>query len=309
MQQTSIRLFSATLLLFALPLGAQDWTGRSRIRGKVTEETGQPVVGATVTLTLREAGPAPIKSDENGEWSYLGLARGTGLGHGEFEGYVPRETEVPLQERDKAKTPVEMTLRAVTPEMLAQANPAVAHIETGNALLAEEKPAEARAEYEMALESIDPDSHAYVYLTIARTYYLEDNLEQTEATLRKALELEPDNVDGLKLMSNLLISAGRESEAQEFMARLPETDRLPADAYLNVGIELYNNGDLDAALVKFEEAAASYPEEPSVYYYRGLVYVAQGNNDPAAADFRKLLELEGEGPRAEEAREFLKYLE
>lgn len=309
MHQTTIRLVSAILVLFALPLGAQDWTGRSRIRGVVTDDSGQALVGATVTLTLRGAGPAPFQADDKGEWSYLGLSRGDWLVHVEFEGYVPKEIEVPVQERDKAKTPVELTLRALTPEMVAEANPAVAHIETGNALLAEQKPAEARAEYEMALESIDPDSHAYVYLTIARTYYLEDDLEQTEATLRKALELEPDNVDGLKLMSNLLISAGRESEAQEFMARLPETERLPADAYLNVGIELYNNGDLDSALVKFEEAADSYPEEASVYYYRGLVLLAQGKNDPAAADFRKLLELESEGPRAEEAREFLKYLE
>ncbi|MEJ2086644.1 MAG: tetratricopeptide repeat protein [Acidobacteriota bacterium] len=134
-------------------------------------------------------------------------------------------------------------------------------------------------------------------------------MEQTEATLRKVLELEPDNVDGLKLLSNLLISSGREAEAQEFMARLPEGERLPADAYLNVGIELYNNGDLDGALTEFEEAAELYPEDPQVYYYRGLVLIAQGKSELAAADFRKLLELETEGPRADEAREFLKYLE
>ena len=161
----------------------------------------------------------------------------------------------------------------------------------------------------MALETIDPDSHAYVYLTIARTYYLEDDLEQTESTLRTALELEPDNVDGLKLMSNLLISAGRESEAREFMARLPEGEELPADAYLNVGIELYNTGDLDGALIEFDGAAKSYPDEGQVYYYRGLVLIAQGENDLAAADFKKQVELQPEGPQAEEAREFLKYLE
>lgn len=309
MQHKTIRLFLAALLIYALPAIAQDWTGRARMRGKVVDEAGQPVVGATVILKLNEGGPKPIQTNEKGEWAYLGMASGSWVVLVEMEGYVPAEAEIPVRQADKGKTLVNMTLREVTPEMVAQANPAVAHIEAGNTFLQEDKPAEARAEYEMALETLNADSHAYVYLTIARTYYLEGNMEQTEVSLRKVLELEPNNVDGLKLLSNLLISSDREAEAQEFMARLPEGEELPADAYLNVGIDLYNNGDLDAALVEFEEAAKLYPDEPLVYYYRGLVLVAQAKNDLAAADFRRLLELESEGPRAEEAKEFLKYLE
>jgi Tfp pilus assembly protein PilF len=175
-------------------------------------------------------------------------------------------------------------------------------------LLGEGKPAEARAEYEAALEDLTEDSRVQVLLPIARTYYLEDNMEQTEATIRQALELEPDNVDALKLISNLLITEGRADEAEEFIARLPEGEHLPADAYLNPGIDLYNQGDLEGALAKFESAAASYPDNALVYYYRGLVLVAQGKNELAAADFRKLLELEPEGDKAAEAKEFLKYL-
>ena len=309
MRPTTIRLLSLALLICAAPALAQDWTGRARMRGKVVNEAGEPIVGATVTLKLGEEGPEALVTNQKGEWAYLGLASGNWIILVEMEGYVPAEAEIPLQQSDKGKTPLVMTLRELTPEMMAQANPAVAHLEAGNAFLLEGKPAEARAEYELALETLAPESHAYVYLTIARTYYLEENMEQTEATLRKVLELEPDNIDGLKLLSNLLISSGREAEAQEFMARLPEGERLPADAYLNVGIELYNSGDLDGALVEFEEAAELYPEDPQVYYYRGLVLIAQGKNELAAADFRQLLELETEGPRADEAREFLKYLE
>ena len=284
MRHKTIRLFAAALLVCVLPAIAQDWTGRARMRGNVVDEAGQPVVGAMVTLKLREGGPEPLVTDNKGEWAYLGLASGSWIILVEMEGYVPAEAEIPLRQADKGKTPVIMTLRALTPEMLAQANPAVAHLEAGNAFLAEEKPAEARAEYEAALETLDAESHAYVYLTIARTYYLEKNLELTEATLRKVLELEPDNVDGLKLLSNLLISSGRETEAQEFMARLPEGEELPADAYLNVGIDLYNSGDLDGALVEFDEAAGLYPDDPQVYYYRGLVLIAQGYTVLEAAD-------------------------
>ncbi len=306
MQHKTIRLFFAALLICALPAIAQN---KARMRGKVVDEAGQPIVGATVTLRIGEDGPEPFTTDEKGDWAYLGLISGTWVVLVEMEGYVPTEAEIPLKQIDRGQTPINMTLREITPEMLGQANPAIAHLEAGNAFLQENKATEARAEYEAALETLDAESHAYVYLTIARTYYLEENMDETEVVLRKVLELEPDNVDGLKLLSNLLISSGREAEAQEFMARLPEGEKLPADAYLNVGIDLYNSGDLDAALVEFEAATGLYPDEPLVYYYRGLVLVAQGKNDLAAADFRRLLELESEGPRAEEAKEFLKYLE
>ena len=309
MQHKTILLTAIALLILVVPALAQDWTGRARMRGKVLNEAGEPIVGATVNLKLDGAGPDPLTTNAKGEWAYLGMASGSWIVLVEMEGFVPAETEIPLRQADKGKDQIVMTLRELTPEMLGQANPAVAHLEAGNAFLQENKPAEARAEYEAALETLDPESHAYVYLTIARTYYLEENMEQTEATLRKVLELEPENVDGLKLLSNLLISSGRETEAQEFMARLPEGEALPADAYLNVGIELYNSGDLESALVEFNEVAELYPDDPQAYYYRGLVLVAQGKNPEAAADFRRLLELETEGPRVEEAKEFLKYLE
>jgi len=156
-----------------------------------------------------------------------------------------------------------MMLRELTPEMMAQANPAVAHLEAGNAFLQEGKPAEARAEYEAALETLAAESHAYVYLTIPRTYYLEENMEQTEATLRKVLELEPDNVDGLKLLSNLLISSGREAEAQEFMARFRRvSDYRPMPISMSASSS-NNNGDLDGALTEFEDGRGALPRGSS----------------------------------------------
>ncbi len=44
-------------------------------------------------------------------------------------------------------------------------------------------------------------------------------------------------------------------------------------------------------------------------YYRGLVYLGRGENDLAAVDLRKFLELEPDSPKAAEAKEFLSYLE
>lgn len=294
------------VLLAAAPLLGQEWAGRARMQGIVIDQLGIPVTGASVTLKQGEVGPEGLTTDEDGKWAIIGLAGGMWIVRAEAEGYVPAETEVRLTANDKGRTPVRIPLRPI-PEPVGPSP--MDRLKTGNALLEEGKPGEARAEYEAALEAIALEEQPIVLQAIARTYYLEENLAETEATLRRALEIDPEYVDALKLLSNLLVSTDREQEAKEFMERLPEGEELPADAYLNVGISFYNNGDLDSALAEFQKVAQAYPDNPSVYYYRGLVFLARGSNGEAAADFRRLLELESEGSRADEARDFLKYLE
>ncbi|MEJ2086643.1 MAG: carboxypeptidase-like regulatory domain-containing protein [Acidobacteriota bacterium] len=96
------------------------------MRGKVVNEAEEPLVGASVTLKLGEEGPETLVTNQKGEWAYLGLASGNWTILVEMEGYVPAEAEIPLQQSDKGKTPLVMMLRELTPEMMAQANPAVA---------------------------------------------------------------------------------------------------------------------------------------------------------------------------------------
>jgi hypothetical protein len=160
MRQRATWLLLAALVL-ALPLAAQEWAGRQRVQGIVLNENGEPIPGATVTLTLGEEGPPPLQTDNKGRWTVLA----------EFEGYVPAESplRIPTKER------LEISLRPIPPELYADPNRALERLKKGNELLGEGKPAEARAEYEAALEDLTEDSRVQVLLPIARTYYLEDN--------------------------------------------------------------------------------------------------------------------------------------
>ena len=297
------------LALPALPAAAQDWTGRGRLQGKIEDENGEPVEGATVTLLNNDLGPEPLTTNKKGRWGYLGLRGGTWTVQIERDGFIPSEGVVSVTEFG-VNPSVDVQLRRIPEEMLreAAAQQSLALLGRGNELLAEGKPAAARAEFETALAALDEENHPPVLMGIARTYYQEDNLEQAEATLHRVLEVDPDHVEALKLLSSMLVATGREEEAIIFMDRLPEGELLDADAYLNVGIDLYNKGDLDAALEEFGEVVERFPELSAAYYYRGLVLLGQKKNDEAAADFEKLIELEPDGPRAAEAKEFLSYL-
>lgn len=303
-------LIALLLTVVATPVLAQGWAGRGRLQGSVKDENGEPIEGARITLIRAGEGPEPFFTNNKGKWSFLGLTNGAWTVSIEFPGYVPSEGTVGANEFGSSPT-VNVTLRPIPPEVLAEAAAelSVELLEQGNQLLQEGKTTEARAEYENALAELDVENHPPVLMGIARTYYQEDNLEQAEATLRRIVEIEPDNIDALKLLSSMLVAQGRPDEAKVFMDQLPEGELLDADAYLNVGIDLYNDGNLDEALVEFERVVGNFPDLAAAYYYRGLVLLNKGENDAAAADFEKLIELAPDTPRATEARDFLEYLQ
>ncbi len=169
--------------------------------------------------------------------------------------------------------------------------------------------AAARARYEEAVPLLGPGDRGAVLVSIAQTHDQEGNRAQAIATLERALEQSPDNVPVLQLIADLLSREGRDEEAEAYLARLPEDVKLPSDMVLNLGIRLYNEGQVDEAMPHFERAVEENPKLPDAYYYRGLVYLSRQENAAAKADFLKLLELAPKHAKADEVRDFLSYLE
>lgn len=105
-----------------------------------------------------------------------------------------------------------------------------------------------------------------------------------EASLRKALELDPDNVDAVVGLADLLVAAGDGDEALSLLARVPEsaeTRRLAAMARLGT-----DAGDVGARLdalldhVKGDDAARQE--------FLDLLEVL-GPDDPRTAEYRRAL--------------------
>lgn len=179
----------------------------------------------------------------------------------------------------------------------------------GDSYLQQEKYEEARGAYEASLDALDADGRAQVLVAIARSHDHEGDRDEAIASLERLLEQDPDNVNALQLIADLLSRAGREEEAQSYLDQVPETEALPVDMLLNQGIRFYNQQRLDEALKNFDRVINQEPDLPDAYYYRGLVYLNQGQHDLAAADFRRLLELAPDGQYSGDAEEFLEFLE
>jgi hypothetical protein len=65
----------ACALLMAGTASAQ-WRGLGRVMGVVTDETGAPVAGATVRADLMGVGGTVVQTNEKGEWTVTGIAKG-----------------------------------------------------------------------------------------------------------------------------------------------------------------------------------------------------------------------------------------
>ena len=148
--------------------------------------------------------------------------------------------------------------------------------------------AEGRALFEKLLPgATDPAEQVQMLQTIARTYYMEENIDQSVATLERALVIQPDDVASLRLIVDILVAAGREVDAEPYMARLPEGEKIDPNAMLNLGITAYNGGEIETALEKFLKVVADYPDNANAHYYLGLVYLNQQKNAEALAAFER----------------------
>jgi tetratricopeptide (TPR) repeat protein len=312
------------LLVAGVPVWGQSWAGKGRLQGQIKDESGKPVEGAVITLRKGDGqvdpkadGPKPIATDKNGKWSILGLGGGNWGVLIEKPGYLPSEGQLKVNEYAIAQ-PLNITLKTPSKQQVQQAqaeqkdSPAAlakAALENGNNLLAQGKYAEARTSYETGMSKLeDKTLYPSIYRAIADSYYKEGKTDQAVETLKKSLELAPDDPDTLKLIVTLLASSNREAEAKTYMAKLPQGTQMDPAIGLNVGIKAFNEGKMDAALKEFNEVIAANPSLADAYYYRALVLLNQSKNDQAKADLQKLLQLEPDSKYAKDAKEMLKDL-
>lgn len=309
-------LGALALALLALPALAQDWSGKGRLNGTVTDEAGKPLEGATIHLRhadIPDQGPADLKSDKKGRWSYLGLLGGSWAVKVSVDGYIPSEGIVKVNEF-QPNPQVVLKLRKPSAEDVAKIEDprlkeAQAAIDRGDALLGKKDAPGARAEYEKALPLLEGPNRLIILKRIATCQMVEGNDAVAVDTLKTVLAEAPTDPDALRLIIDRLIVLKRDAEAAEYMARMPQGGSgLDPNTLLNMGINLYNDNKLVEAVEKFEQVVALRADWADGYYYRGLANLAQGKTAEAKVDFEKVLALDPNHQYAGDCREFLKSL-
>ncbi len=187
------------------------------------------------------------------------------------------------------------------PAQQAQLNAAI-----GDTYLGEGKGAEARAVFEKLLaETSEPAVQASYRQRIARGYYLEKKIDESVKTLDEVLAANPQDTASLRLIIDILVSAGREAQAEPYMARLPKGEKIDADTMLNLGITAYNAGEMDTAHDKFSRVLQDYPQNADAWYYLGLAELGRGKTAEAKAALERFLAIAPNHKSAADAKVFL----
>jgi len=116
-----------------------------------------------------------------------------------------------------------------------------------------------------------------------------------------ALRLEPDNISALHSKAFYMQNNGKDREAIEIYKKISILDKHYLDAYLNAGILYVTLDSLDKGLEQFNIMSSIKPENHLSYYYRGLIYEAQGKPEAARIEFQNTLNLKSDFTKAKQA--------
>lgn len=301
-------VFGIVVLALAIhvpPAAAQAWRGMGRVAGAVKDDSGKPIEGVNVKLFLPAAnGGMTVKTNKKGEWAAAGIARGDWQIDLEKDGYEPRHLTASVNELTRIP-PMEITMKAAAPTVDPNVEIREGLMKAAG-LLQQKKFADARAIYEQ-LYAKYPQAHQLVPL-IARTYYGEGNLDKAIEQLRAASAQDPNNIDVKLLLGNVLIEKGQVDEGKQVLASIDESRITSPTTYVNVGIDLLNQGKAAEAATFFTKAIDKFPQAPDAYYYRGLAELQQSDNTTAKADLAKFIELAPNAPEAANAKKILEML-
>ena len=284
---------SGLALLLALGVAeagdAQGWRGMGRVGGTVVDEDGKPIEGVIVKAMLPSAdnqGPEE-QSNRRGEWAIGGITRGTWALDFIKAGYETKSISVSISEFQRIP-PMQIVLTKAAPvvdpsEVIKQ------KLVEAAGLMDAKQFADARAIYE-GLSAQYPDVTQFEPL-IARTYYGEGNRTKALEHLRSAAVRDPDNVEVKLLLGNMLVEEGKVEEGRQLLESVDKSEVGDPVIYLNVGIEMINQGRHADAVTWFDKAIARFPEHPDAYYYRGISKLSLGSPADAKADLEKFVSL------------------
>jgi tetratricopeptide (TPR) repeat protein len=302
-------------LAVATPALAQS-TGM--VKGVVTDDKGQPVDGAKVSIEMNGGTGRRYESKTNkkGEYIQIGLSGGSYKITAEKDklGSAPVTVSVRANATAQADLILGVASAAASKEA-AEKNAQLKKVfEEGVALSSAGKHDEAIAKFN---EAIGVSASCYdCYNNIGYSYAQKKDWEKAEAAYKKSTEIKPDDAtahSGLATVYNAErkfdLAAEEGAKATQLAGSLSAGGGGgSADAQYNQGVILWNSGKIADAKKAFEGAVAANPNHAEAHYQLGMALVNEGNMAGASTEFETYLKLAPEGPNAATAKSLVAQL-
>ncbi len=302
------RSMVAVVVLTSASVVAASAQNSARVFGVITDRSGQPVAGATVTLEF--AGGITrsfeVTTDEAGEFLQIGLARGPYTLTATREGVGVNRVAIDLVVGQELEQDLMLlTVEEIYRDSLSDAERADLDARNATTDAFEQGLAAARGgELEAAVGHLrtaleaTPDC-AECQRNLGIVYGRMEAYAESEAAFRAALALDPENAetyDGLAEIYNAQRRFDDAAEASAAAARLSGgggNDN--PTAVFDQGLIFWNAGRLDEARQQFERTLQLDPEHGEAHYWLGMANLNGGQMAEAAAEFQIYLDREPNG--------------
>lgn len=120
-----------------------------------------------------------------------------------------------------------------------------------------------------------------IYAALGFTYERTRDFKRAIEAYRTAVDMDPENLDSLRGLAQNLFNDGQVDAALAQYKRLTDADPQDVQNYLRLSEIQKRNGKLDAALQTLKRAESVNPESLEVTYNIALIHEAQGNHAEA----------------------------
>jgi tetratricopeptide (TPR) repeat protein len=326
------RTLALWVAIAALALASPAFAQSGQIKGRVVDEKGNVVEGATVSIQNVDTGTKPMqtKTSKKGEYMQVGLAPGhykITVAKGDLK--VTKDTQIHL---DMAT--LDFTLSAaeargnMSKEDAAKAKARSEALQKafadGVQMSNEGKTEEAIAKFQEVATAIPNCAECYANIGTVQARAagnLQDaaakqkKYEEAEASFRTALEKKADFCEAYTGLANVYNAEKKFDLAVETQKKATDVCAAAAgaaggaaggggsaSAVYNQGVILWNAGKIPEAKAQFEQAIKLDPNLSDAHYWLGMALVNAGNTAEAKPHFETYLKLAPTGQYAETAK-------
>jgi tetratricopeptide (TPR) repeat protein len=297
-------LIALCLLLIAGTLSAQNWKGKGRLEGTITDEMGAPLAGVKVKLTyVKDNEGFEVVTEADGVFHANWIRKGAWNLDFFKPGYEMKAITINANEYTKNE-PITISMKkasgiVLTDEIKADLNKA-------NDLF-DQKNFPAALEVYNAIIAENPDIYI-LYKNVGNCYFAQEQYDKAEEAYLKILEKEPENADAMVLIGNTYANRNDGDKAMEWYGKIDIEKIKDSTVLVNIGINYLNIGKSEDALKYFKQAVVVNPNDLDALYRLGLAYISSTDSADAVECFENYLKIDSTSERADQVRRFLDYL-
>ena len=304
-RKSLLALFVLVLIVLSSPVSGQEWRGKGRLRGVVLTEDGQPIPDVKVIITHVQYG-AKIEfiTDKKGKWVAANIRGGDWNIDFMADGYEPKQISTAVSEVLRAK-PIEISLKRTEKSIVTDKVSEL--LVAGNELFAQKKYEEAIQEYQNILTE-NPEL-TIIHKNIGNAYYELEDYDSAIKHYELALDRESDATDVLIALGNIYLEKGELEKGMSYFNQI-DMDKITSPlTFYNIGTSFFNKGEIKKAIEYYNRAVGLDPDLTDAYYQLGMCYLNVNEKERAKDNFKKVIEIAPDSPKAETAKQMLKYLE